>query len=331
MSTTSTVVRFDAFGGPEVLRVAAEDAAEPGPDQVRVANRVVGVNPADVKRLAGAFGGRVPGVLGFEAAGVVDAVGADVEGFAPGDEVVWHGTGAQRELSVVRADHVRRRPPSVPAEQAAVLPVAAATAFSALVQADVGEGDVVLLHGASGGVGSAAVQVARALGARVVGTASAVNHEYVRSLGATPVAHGAGLVEAVRALPDGLAEVSVVVDLVGTPETVAATVELLGDDLTVADPDEPPRAVTIVGSDASRAAGIVDKVDARGALDEVLALAEDGRLRAEIAHRFPLADAAEALRVVAGGHVRGKVVLEVAADGDRVAADGETGTAVPVL
>ncbi|WP_251152004.1 NADP-dependent oxidoreductase [Cellulosimicrobium sp. Marseille-Q4280] len=311
MSTTSTVVRFDTFGGPEVLRVADEEVAEPGPGQVRVANRVVGVNPADVKRLAGAFGGRVPGVLGFEAAGVVDAVGTDVEGFAPGDEVVWHGTGAQRALSVVRADHVRRRPPSVPAEQAAVLPVAAATAFSALVQADVGEGDVLLLHGASGGVGSAAVQVALALGARVVGTASPANHDYLRGLGATPVAYGPGLVDAVRALEDGLAAVSVVVDLVGTPETVAATVELLGEDLALADPDEPPLAVTIVGSEVSRAAGIVDKVDARGALDEVLALAEDGRLHVEISHRFPLSEAAEALRLVADGHARGKVVLEV--------------------
>jgi len=253
----------------------------------------------------------VPGVLGFEAAGVVDAVGPDVPDLAPGDEVVWHGTGAQRELSLVRADHVRRTPASVAPEQAAVLPVAAATAFSALVQADVGEGDVVLLHGAAGGVGSAAVQIATALGARVVGTASPANHDYLRGLGATPVAYGPGLVEAVRALPDGLDEVSVVVDLVGTPETVAATVALLGEALAPASPDDPPSAVTIVGSQESRAAGIVDKVDAKGALDEVLALAEDGRLRAEISARYPLAEAASALRRVAEGHVRGKVVLDV--------------------
>lgn len=307
----STVVVFEAFGGPETLRVDDEQVGEPGPGQVRVANRVVGVNPADLKRLAGAFGGRVPGVLGFEAAGVVDAVGPDVPDLAPGDEVVWHGTRAQCELSLVRADHVRRKPASVPFEQAAVLPVAAATAFSALVQADVGEGDVVLVHGASGGVGSAAVQIATALGARVVGTASPANHDYLRGLGATPVAYGSGLVDAVRALPDGLDEVSVVLDLVGSADTVAATVALLGEDLAPATPDDPPSAVTIVGSDASRAAGVVDKVDAKGALDEVLALAEDGRLRAEVAARFPLAEAAEALRLVADGHVRGKVVLDV--------------------
>ncbi|MCO7273634.1 quinone oxidoreductase family protein [Cellulosimicrobium cellulans] len=307
----STVVVFESFGGPETLRVDDEHVGEPGPGQVRVANRVVGVNPADLKRLAGAFGGRVPGVLGFEAAGVVDAVGPDVPDLAPGDEVVWHGTGAQRELSLVRADHVRRTPASVPVEQAAVLPVAAATAFSALVQADVGEGDVVLVHGASGGVGSAAVQIATALGARVVGTASPANHDYLRGLGAAPVAYGPGLVDAVRALPDGLDAVSVVVDLVGTADALAATVALLGEDLAPATPDDPPSAVTIVGSDASRAAGVVDKVDAKGALDEVLALAEDGRLRAEVSARFPLTDAAEALRLVADGHVRGKVVLDV--------------------
>ncbi len=307
----STVVVFEAFGGPETLRVDDEHVAEPGPGQVRVANRVVGVNPADLKRLAGEFGGRVPGVLGFEAAGVVDAVGPDVPDLTPGDAVVWHGTGAQRELSLVRADHVRRTPASVPLEQAAVLPVAAATAFSALVQADVGEGDVVLVHGASGGVGSAAVQIATALGARVVGTASPANHDYLRGLGATPVAYGPGLVDAVRALPDGLDAVSVVVDLVGSADALAATVALLGEDLAPATPDDPPSAVTIVGSDASRAAGVVDKVDAKGALDEVLALAEDGRLRAEVSARFPLAEAAEALRLVAGGHVRGKVVLDV--------------------
>ena len=155
------------------------------------------------------------------------------------------------------------------------------------------------------------MQIATALGARIVGTASPANHDYLRGLGATPVAYGPGLADAVRALPDGLDEVSVVVDLVGSAETIAATVALLGADLAPATQDDPPSAVTIVGSDASRAAGIVDKVDAKGALDEVLALAEDGRLRTEVSARFPLRDAAQALRLVADGHVRGKVVLDV--------------------
>ena len=96
----STVVVFEEFGGPEGLRVDDEEVGAPGPGQVRVANRVVGVNPADLKRLAGAFGGRVPGVLGFEAAGVVDAVGPAVPGLAPGAGVGWRGPGARRALPV---------------------------------------------------------------------------------------------------------------------------------------------------------------------------------------------------------------------------------------
>ncbi|WP_265522764.1 quinone oxidoreductase family protein [Oerskovia flava] len=297
----STAIFFDQFGEADVLRVGDEDVPAPGSGEVLVANRAIGVNPADAKVLAGAFGRDrpLPGVLGFEAAGVVEAVGPDVDGLAVGDEVLWHGTGAQRARAVVPAANVLAKPANVPFEQAAVLPVAAATAFSALVQAGVSDGDTVLVHGASGGVGSAAVQIARALGARVVGTASEANHDYLRTLGAEPVVYGDGLVEAVRAVsPDS--PVTAVVDLVGTPETVAQTTELLED---------ASRAVTIVSSDASRAAGIADKVDQKGALAEVLALAEGERLHLEIAESLPLDRAADAVRLVQQGHTRGKVVL----------------------
>lgn len=307
----STAIFYDRHGGVDVLRVGDEPVPAPGEGEVVVANRVVGVNPADVKKLAGEFGGgdEFPQVLGFEAAGVVESVGEGVEGISVGDEVVWSGTGAQRERSVVTAAKARVKPANVPFEQAAVLPVAAAAAFSALVQAGVGDKDVVLVHGASGGVGSAAVQIAKALGARVVGTASEHNHDYVQGLGATSVAYGQGLVDAVRGLPDGLADVTAVVDTVGSPETVAQTVELLGPDGL--ERDGKPRAVTLVESHESLAAGIASKVSQKGALAEVLALAEAGLLSSEISARFPLAEAARAVEQVAGGHVRGKVVLEV--------------------
>ncbi|MDF2846217.1 MAG: NADP-dependent oxidoreductase [Oerskovia sp.] len=307
----STAIFYDRHGGVDVLRVGDEPVPAPGEGELVVANRVVGVNPADVKKLAGAFGGsdELPQVLGFEAAGVVESVGEGVEGISVGDEVVWSGTGAQRERSVVTATKARVKPANVPFEQAAVLPVAASAAFSALVQAGVGDKDVVLVHGASGGVGSAAVQIAKALGARVVGTASPRNHDYVQGLGATPVAYGPGLVDAVRALPDGLADVTAVVDTVGSPETVSQTVELLGADGL--ERDGKPRAVTLVESQESLAAGIASKVSQKGALAEVLALAEAGLLSSEISARFPLAEAARAVEQVAGGHVRGKVVLEV--------------------
>ncbi|MFF3066542.1 zinc-binding alcohol dehydrogenase family protein [Oerskovia sp. NPDC057915] len=307
----STAIFYDRHGGVDVLRVGDEPVPAPGEGELLVANRVVGVNPADVKKLAGKFGGSddFPQVLGFEAAGVVEAVGEGVEGFAVGDEVVWSGTGAQRERSVVTATKARIKPANVPFDQAAVLPVAASAAFSALVQAGVGDKDVVLVHGASGGVGSAAVQIAKALGARVVGTASERNHDYVQGLGATPVEYGPGLVDAVRALPDGLSDVTAVVDTVGSPETVAQTVELLGTDGL--ERDGAPRAVTLVESDESLAAGIASKVSQKGALAEVLALAEAELLSSEISARYPLAEAARAVEQVAGGHARGKVVLEV--------------------
>lgn len=307
----STAIFYDRHGDVDALRVGDEPVPAPGDGELVVANRVIGVNPADVKKLAGRFGGddELPQVLGFEAAGVVEAVGEGVDGFSVGDEVVWSGTGAQRERSLVKAAKARLKPANVPFEQAAVLPVAASAAFSALVQAGVGAQDVVLVHGASGGVGSAAVQIARALGARVVGTASERNLDYVRDLGATPVAYGPGLVDAVRALADGLADVTAVVDTVGSAETVGQTVELLG--AVGLERDGTPRAVTLVESEESLAAGIASKVSQKGALAEVLALAEAGLLTAEISARFPLAEAAQAVELVAGGHVRGKVVLEV--------------------
>lgn len=310
----STVVLYDTYGTPDVLRVAEEDVRDPGDGEVLVANRSIGVNPADAKRLAGGFGAswELPGVLGFEAAGVVEAIGPSVEGLAVGDEVLWHGAGAQRERALVRADHVRIKPGVVGFDQAAVLPVAAATAFSALIQAGVGASDVVLVHGASGGVGSAAVQIAVALGARVVGTTSESNREYVRWLGATPVAYGPGLADRVHGLPDGLSDVSAVVDLVGNPNSITASVDVLGGLHGVGlISGGGERAVTTVRSDASRAAGISGARPQKGALDEVIALAGAGLLHLEIAERFPLEHAADAVRLVGEGHVRGKVVLAV--------------------
>lgn len=293
----STVITFETFGGPEVLSITDQEIPTPGPRQLVVEARAIGVNPADGKMLAGTFGPqRFPAVLGFEAAGTVHAVGDDVSGFSVGDQVLWHGTGAQREHAVVQASHALRLPEDVSHEQGAVLPVAAATAFSALAHVDIAAEETVLIHGASGGVGSAAVQIALALGARVIGTASARNHDYLRSLGANPVTYGDGLVAAVRAL----GSVDAVVDLVGSADAVDATVELLPD---------LARAVTTVGGDRAEAAGIAMKVDRKGALSEVLALVEGGMLRTEIAARYPLTEAADALRAVLDGHVRGKVVL----------------------
>lgn len=297
----TTTVQFDEYGSPEVLKVADEALPEPGEGEVRIANRAVGVNPVDWKILAGYLSKHAPlsfpAVVGNESAGVVKAVGHGVDAFAAGDEVIWYGfAGGYRQEANVPAAQLVRKPAGIDFEQAASLPVAAGTAYSALKQVDVGDGDTVLVHAAAGGVGSAAVQIAAAWGARVIGTASEGNHEYLRSIGAEPVTYGDGLVARVEAL----GQVTASFDAVGGAGSVAATVALLPD---------LARAVTAVADEHASDAGI----PAVKALDDKVTatarLADEGKLVFAIAERLPLAEAARALELSYGGHVRGKLVL----------------------
>lgn len=290
-----TRVEFDHYGDPSVLRVASFEPGDPGPDELRVRNEAIGVNPFDYKFVAGSTGGKPitePVVPGNEAAGVVEAVGSNVTSFAVGDEVVWRGyLGAFATHSVVAASKAYAKPAALSFAQAASLPVAAGTAWAAVNQAGVGPGDVVLVHAASGGVGSAAVQIAVALGARVIGTASARNQDYVRSLGAEPVVYGSGLVESVRAL----GEVTAIVDAVGSADAVEASRQLMPG-LERAVSTTHAEGFTAVKSDAA-------------AVPSVLTLAAQGALTSEITRTFTLDAAAEALELSATGHVRGKIVL----------------------
>jgi NADPH:quinone reductase-like Zn-dependent oxidoreductase len=291
----STRIEFDTYGDPSVLRVASFEPGAPAADQVLVRNVAIGVNPFDYKFVAGTTGGKPlsgPTVPGNEAAGVVEAVGADVSEFHVGDEVVWRGyLGAYATHSLVAASKVYPKPPELAFAQAAALPVAAGTAWAAVHQAGVGPGDVVLVHAAAGGVGSAAVQIAVGLGARVIGTAGAKNQDYVRSLGSEPVVYGPGLVESVRAL----GTVTAIVDAVGTPDAIEASQQLLpGLDRAIS--TAHAEGFTAVTSDAA-------------AVPSVLALAAQGSLRLEVTRTFPLDAAAEALELSKTGHVRGKIVL----------------------
>ncbi|MCW2786111.1 MAG: oxidoreductase, partial [Marmoricola sp.] len=236
-------------------------------------------------------------VPGNETAGVIQAVGPDVTAFAVGDEVIWTGfTGAYRAEANVEAAALARKPAGIDFEQAASLPVAGGTAYSAVHQVGVGAGDTLMVHGAAGGVGSAAVQIAKALGARVIGTASQANHDYLVSLGAEPVEYGAGLVDAVRAL----GPITAVVDGYGGAASVDATVALLSD---------LSRAVTAVSDEHAQAAGIGAVAAAPDRLTQAIALAEQGTLRFAIAERLPLSDAAKAFELSYAGHLRGKIIL----------------------
>jgi NADPH:quinone reductase len=312
----SRVVVATAFGGPESLSVIEENVAPPGPGEVTVDVRAAGVNPADVKRYRGDFGrdpARLPLRLGFEAAGVVTAVGEHAIGPAGevqvGDEVIaYRVLGAYADRIVVGAHAVVPKPPALPWPQAGGLLLAGATAVHTLTATDVAAGDTVLIHAAAGGVGLMAVQLAVARGARVIGTASAANHELLRGLGAAPTTYGAGLVERVRELaPEG---VDAAIDLVGTDEALDVSTELVADRSRIATIANFGRAVQagvrVLGGGPGADPGDAVRDAARL---ELVDLTARGTLRVHVDATFPLTEVAVAHRALVGGHVRGKLVL----------------------
>ncbi len=300
-------VLLTEFGTPDVLRLTEVPTPEPGPGAVRVLVRAAGVQPADTMLRRGfgppSMAGDLPLVPGNEFAGVVDAVGEGVTEFAAGDEVLgWSMLGSYAEAVVVPADQMVRKPASMPWEVAGVMSASGQTAHRALRELRVGKGDTVLVHAAAGGVGTAAVQLAVAWGAVAVGTASEANHDYVRSLGAIPVTYGDGLAARVRAIaPQG---VDAVLDAAGRG-ALDASVELVAD---------RSRIGTIIDFEGVERLGVVGLRGGPGArtrarLGELIALYEKGSLAVHVRQRLPLADAAEAHRIVESGHGRGKVVL----------------------
>jgi NADPH:quinone reductase-like Zn-dependent oxidoreductase len=296
----SIKMKFDHFGSPDVVTAGEEVQPPPGPGEVQVGVRAIAVNPVDWKLVAGYlepyFPLQLPAVPGCEVSGTVTALGPSGTGFDVGDEVIWNGiAGGYRAVANLPAAQLTRKPAGIDFEQAACMAIAGGAAYSALLQLGIGVGDTVLIHGAAGGVGSASVQIARDLGARVIGTASEQNHDYLRGLGAEPVAYGEGLVERVRAL----GSITAVVDTIGGEETTAVTVELLGGH---------GNAVTTVPGIESNAAGIAPVRLLDGRTTEAARLAADGKLRFDI-QRIPLTEAARALGLSRGGHIRGKLVL----------------------
>jgi NADPH:quinone reductase-like Zn-dependent oxidoreductase len=295
--------RFNRFGGPEVLEIVDLPDPHPGPGQVRIAVRAAGVNPSDWKKRKGLMDGELPQTMGHEAAGVVDELGERVTDVAVGDRVFGFSTegAAQAELAVL--SYFAPIPPSLDFAGAAALPAAIETATRALDQLGVRSGSTLLINGASGSVGSAATQLAVVRDARVIGTASPANHEYLRSLGAEPVAYGDGLVERVRALAPHGADVAL--DIAGSG-VLAELIELTGG---------PERVVTIADFDGAQAHGVRfssgDAGRAVHALAEIGELIESRRFSPPFVQSFPLAEIAEAHRVGEGGQARGKLVLLV--------------------
>jgi len=297
-------VTFSKYGGPEVLEVSEVDEPHPGQGEVRIRVAAAALNPFDWKVRSGmlAQGSQPesPIVDGREAAGVVDEVGDGVTDTQVGDEVFgWAVGGAAAEYAVLDAWELK--PAELSFEEAAALPVAVETSVRVFsVLGGPHEGQTILINGAAGGVGAMAVQFAKARGARVIGTASERNHDYLRELGAEPTTYGEGLVERVRELaPDG---VDLAFDTAGKGD-IPALIELTGD---------PARVATIADFGAAQL-GVKVTGGAEGrfteALHEAAEMARQGRLRVTIAATYPFSRAGDAHRQSQEGHTRGKIVL----------------------
>jgi NADPH:quinone reductase-like Zn-dependent oxidoreductase len=306
---TSRAVRLDSFGGPEVLDVREVPAPQAGPGEIRVRVTAAGLNPMDWIITADAdtaarFGLSLPAGFGTDYAGVVDQVGAGVTGFAPGDRVFGGALSrAVADFVVVEADgtatsEAHHTPDGVDDRTAATLAIAGRTAAAVLAVLYPGPDDTVLVGGAAGGVGVFAVQLARLAGARVIGTGSATSSDFLRGLGAEPVAYGDGLADRVRALaPDG---VTAAADLYGT-ETVHAAREL----------GIPDGRICTIAAQIDGVAAANGANAAPGALEEIAGLVAAGRLRVPIAASFPIERIRAAAELQAGRHVHGKIVVDL--------------------
>ncbi|WMX43961.1 NADP-dependent oxidoreductase [Streptomyces roseicoloratus] len=298
------------YGGADALILTELPEPRVAPGEVLVHVAAAGVNPVDWKLAAGGLDpimvSHFPMIPGWDVAGVVARNGLDSTEFAPGDEVMGyirkdsaeHGGYAEQVAVAVRM--LARKPRTLSWAQAAGLPLAGLTALQSADRVRAGAGDTVLVHAAAGGVGSLAVQILTARGARVIGTASPANHAFLRGLGAEPVAYGPGLADRVRELaPDG---VDAALDFVGG-EAVDVSVDLLRS---------PDRLASITDHRAAALGGHHVWVRPDGAgLTTLAALADEGRLTVFVEKVLPLREAAEAWRLNSEGHTRGKLVLSV--------------------
>ncbi|MEV7783834.1 NADP-dependent oxidoreductase [Streptomyces sp. NPDC088106] len=292
-------VSFAEFGGPDVLQLVDAEEPHAGPGHIRIAVRAAGVNPVDWRiregQVLGAHPIELPSGVGLDAAGVVDEVGEGVVGVEVGDRVFGEGSSTYAETAVLSAWTLM--PAGLSFEEAAGYPSVMETALRVLREVGVRPGQTLLVSGASGGVGSAVLQIARDRGITVIGTAGAANQEYLRSLGAVATTYGEGWVERVRRLGDvdtaldlaGSGIIRELVELTGSPEKV----------VSIADPGAPEFGARFSGAAGSMAAALAETVD----------LISRGRLHIPVEKSYSLAEAAAAHVDSRAGHTRGRRVL----------------------
>ena len=301
-------VRYDTFGGIDVLRVSEVDRPVPGNGQVLVRVKAAGINPSEAVIRTGAvaelFPSTFPSGQGSDLAGVVEEVGAGAGGFFPGDEVIgFSGNRAsQAELVLVEAGDLTRKPEKVSWEVAGGLYVAGVTAWGAVQAVQPKEGETVVVSGAAGGVGSLAVQLARRTGATVIGLASEPNHRWLTSHGVIPVGYGDGVADRIRAAAP--AGVDAFIDTHGDGYVeLALALGVVAERIdTIA--DFAAAAKHGVKTDGGREAGPGAKI-----LAELASLIAAGHLEVPIAKVYPLAQVREAYTELERRHTRGKIIL----------------------
>jgi NADPH:quinone reductase-like Zn-dependent oxidoreductase len=312
---TAAVVATE-FGGPEVLSIIDETVGAPGPGQVKLSVRAAGINPIDIKKYSGLRGkdpSLLPMRLGLEAAGVVLAVGEGAQGPAgpvqPGDEVIAYPAGGAYAAEVmVPASSVVPKPSTLSFPEAGGLMLVGATAVHALTVTEVESGDTVLIHGASGGVGLMAVQLAVLAGARVIGTASEGSHAELKALGAEPLTYGEGLIERAHVLAPG--GIDAALDLVGSDEAIDTSLALVANRQRIVTIAAFSRGLELGIKVIGAAPGADPGNEIRDAARlELAALAAAGKLTIAVAGSYPLSQVADAHRELMGGHTHGKIVL----------------------
>jgi NADPH:quinone reductase-like Zn-dependent oxidoreductase len=301
-------VRFDQYGGVDVLNVVEVERPVPGPGELLVRVKAAGINLGEAKIRKGRMHERWPASFpsgqGSDLAGIVEEVGGGVSAWHGGDEVIGFTSSraSQAELVVVEAENVTRRPAGVPWEVAGALFVAGTTAWAAVRAVGVAQGDTVVVSAAAGGVGSITVQLAKLAGASVIGLAGERNHAWLRHHGVVAVSYGDGVADRIREAAGG--PVGAFIDAFGA-DYVELALEL---------GVRPERIDTIVNFPAARKYGVKTEGTAVAASASVLAelavLIDEGKLEVPIARAFPLEQVRDAYRELELGHTRGKIVLE---------------------